>query len=414
MFEGLKYKLLGAVSDVEREQADAKLVLPRTKHRDSNVSLPAPPVHRIDTSFNVFKTIVRIKTHKLCATDLQYVLLFFVGVFCFFVVEIPTLIWKILLVLAIATGLLIPITSQVVLPFLPVASWLILFYSCRFIPQEWRPPIWVSVLPSLETIFYGENLSDILSADLNSTLDVLAWLPYGIMHYGAPFVVAIALFIFGSPGTLPVFARSFGYMNLTGVIIQLSFPTSPPWYENMNGLTPANYNMHGSPGGLARIDELFGLNLYTSTFNASPLVFGAFPSLHSGFSVLEACFMSHVFPRLKPLFWFYVFWIWWATMYLTHHYFIDLVGGAVLATTTYLIARWNYLPNLQQGKGTRWQYEYIELDDYDSVPRPQLNRSMTPLGLSSMNGGRRSGNGLGISDPLVESKEREIDDDEYY
>ena len=183
------------------------------------------------------------------------------------------------------------------------------------------------VLPALENIFYGANLSNILSAHTNTFLSVMAWLPYGIMHYGAPAVCSIIMFVFAAPGTTPVFAVSYGWMNLVGVAIQLTFPCSPPWYEKKYGLAPANYSIHGSPAGLAAIDELFGIDLYTPGFTGSPLVFGAFPSLHAGSAVIEALFMSHVFPRLTPLFITYTLWLWWATMYLSHHYAVDLVGG---------------------------------------------------------------------------------------
>ena len=100
-------------------------------------------------------------------------------------------------------------------------------------------------------------------------------------------------------------------------------------YENMFGLAPANYSMAGSPAGLARIDKLFGLDMYTSTFTASPLVFGAFPSLHAGNATIEALFLSYLFPRFRPAFIAYTLWIWWATMYLSHHYAVDLVGGSM-------------------------------------------------------------------------------------
>lgn len=199
----------------------------------------------------------------------------------------------------------------------------------RFIPPEWRPPIWVRVLPALENIFYGANLSNILSAHTNTFLDIMGWLPYGMIHFGAPVVCSIFIFVFASPGTLPVFARSFGYMNLIGVSIQLLFPCSPPWYENLYGLAPANYSIKGSPAGLAAIDKLFGLPLYTSTFTGSPLVFGAFPSLHAGCGTTEALFMAFIFPRLRPLLIGYILWLWWATMYLQHHYAVDLVGGSL-------------------------------------------------------------------------------------
>lgn len=233
----------------------------------------------------------------------------------------------------------------------------------RFISGEYRPPIWVRVLPALENILYGANLSNILSAHKAVALDVLAWLPYGITHFGAPFVCAGMIFLFGPPGSTPVFARAFGYMNLIGVLIQLFFPCSPPWYENMYGLAPANYSMQGSPAGLAAIDKLFGIDLYTSTFTASPMVFGAFPSLHSGCATIEALFMSHMFPRLRPLFIFYTLWLWWATMYLSHHYAVDLVAGSIISTVAYFIAKGRFMPRVQPDKMFRWDYDYVEVGE---------------------------------------------------
>ena len=114
---------------------------------------------------------------------------------------------------------------------------------------------------------YGANLSNILSAHKNVFLDVMAWLPYGIFHYGGPAVCSIVFFVFAPPGTTPIFARTFGYMNLIGVFIQIAFPCSPPWYENMYGLAPANYSMPGSPAGLGRIDKLFDVPVTTRNWN---------------------------------------------------------------------------------------------------------------------------------------------------
>ena len=230
-------------------------------------------------------------------------------------------------------------------------------------------PIWVRVLPALENILYGANLSNILSAHTNTFLSVMAWLPYGIIHFGAPAVCTGILFIFGPPGTAPIFARSFGYMNLVGVSIQLLFPCSPPWYENLYGLAPANYSVKGSPAGLAAIDKLFNLPIYTPGFTGSPMVFGAFPSLHAGSAVTEALFMSHFFPKLKPLFITYTLWLWWATMYLNHHYAVDLVGGSILAGVVFYVTRSKFLPRPQPGKAFRWDYDFVEIGEDPTVEK---------------------------------------------
>lgn len=331
-----------------------------TRSKIRSRTTPTSSIASVETSFNPADTIRALRTHHWSYYDAQYLFLAVCGIFSLCMIENPGPFQKTIVATLIMTSLVIPVTRQFFLPFLPIAGWLILFYACQFIPPDYRPGIWVRLLPAMENILYGANLSNILAAHKNAVLDVLAWLPYGILHFGAPFVCSGLMFIFGPPGTTPTFARSFGYMNMAGVMIQILFPCSAPWYENMYGLAPANYSIPGSPAGLAAIDKLFGIDLYTSTFTASPLVFGAFPSLHSANATLEALFMSHTFPRLRPLFILYTLWMWYATMYLSHHYAVDLVGGSIIAAVAYFIAKGSHLPRLQPGKMFRWDYDYVE------------------------------------------------------
>ena len=334
-----------------------------TRSKIRAMQTPTSSIAGLEWSCRPSDTLRALHTHRCTVWDLQYLFLGLLLVGSLAVIESPGPLVKTLVVSVLLGTLAMPVTCQFFLPFLPIAVYLIFFYACQFISGEYRPPIWVRVLPALENILYGANLSNILSAHKATALDVLAWLPYGILHFGAPFVCSGLMFIFGPPGTTPVFARAFGYMCITGVFIQLLFPCAPPWYENKYGLAPANYSMPGSPAGLAAIDRLFGIDLYTSPFTASPMVFGAFPSLHSGNATLEALFMSHVFPRWRPLFVVYTLWLWWATMYLSHHYAVDLVAGASISALYYFGARARWLPRLQPGKLFRWDYDYVEHGD---------------------------------------------------
>lgn len=210
---------------------------------------------------------------------------------------------------------------------------------------------------------YGANLSEILSAHTHPILDLLAWFPYGLGHFGGPAVVSLCTFFFAAPSTTPVFARSFGWLALCGVTLSILLPCTPPWYEKEHGLEPAHYGMPGSPAGLARVDKLLGVDMYTTSFTTAPMPFGAFPSLHSANATLEALFMSFCFPRLRPLFFFYVGWLWWATMYLNHHYAVDLVAGSLMSTAIYYVARTRFLPRQQSDKKNRWAYEYVEIGE---------------------------------------------------
>ncbi|KAF2819737.1 PAP2-domain-containing protein [Ophiobolus disseminans] len=334
-----------------------------TKSRIRSRQSATSSISSLETSLSFSDTLKSLRTHSWSIYDAQYLFLAIVAIFSLSVSEAPGPFAKTFVAGLLMTGLCLPITRQFLLPLLPTLTWLFLFSSCKYISGDYRPAIWVRVLPALENILYGANLSNILSEHKHTVLDILAWLPYGIVHYVSPVIVCGCMFIWGPPGTLPVFARAFGYMNITAVLIQTVFPCSPPWYENTYGLAPANYSIAGDAAGLKAIDKLFGVDLYTSGFHASPVVFGAFPSLHSGWATLETLFMGHLFPKLFPVYVFYTMWLWWSTMYFSHHYAVDLVAGSLLAGVCFFFGRANFLPRPQSDKEFRWDYDYVEIGD---------------------------------------------------
>ncbi len=158
----------------------------------------------------------------------------------------------------------------VLLAAAPIFAWLILFYSCKFIPAR-------SVRTSGCRCCLRSKRSGMVPtsrtfspSSVTPILDILAWIPYGIVHFAAPFFVAAFLFVFAPPTAVKVFAQAFGFMMLTGVIIQILFPCAPPWYELREGLIPANYGMRGSPAGLARISTNSSLARLHLTFTGAP------------------------------------------------------------------------------------------------------------------------------------------------
>ncbi|GAA5892282.1 hypothetical protein JCM6882_003629 [Rhodosporidiobolus microsporus] len=288
-------------------------------------------VSRLELSFDVQLSLRRLKRYGWSwRRDWEWAANGALALFSLTVMR-HSFFFKVFLVAVYTAAMLIPFFSQFFLPASPIFSWLLFFYSSQFIPRDYRPHIWVSVLPTLESVLYGANISDLLTRWTNPMLDILAWVPYGVAHFTIPFVVAALVWIFSPPGAVKFWAAAFGYMNLAGVIIQIVFPCAPPWYELREGLVPANYGMRGSAGGLARIDAIFGGHGYETTFSGAPVPFGAFPSLHAGCSTMEALFLSHFFPKGRAFYWVYVFWLYWSTMYLTHHYLIDLVAGGSLS-----------------------------------------------------------------------------------
>ncbi|KAM7204603.1 hypothetical protein V8F33_001567 [Rhypophila sp. PSN 637] len=335
---------------------------PRMRSRAKSGASPPGDVTKLKTSFAIWDNLKALQRRRWRIYDLQHLLVFIYIVLSLSILPSAPLL-KLGGLLVLGVLLLMPVTQQFFLPSLPIWTYLLHFFSSRFIATEYRPHIWVRVLPALENVLYGANISNILSAHTHPILDILAWIPYGIGHFALPAVCSAAMFLFAAPGTTPVFARAFGYMCMIGVTIGVLLPCTPPWYEKAHGLEPAQYGMPGSPAGLARIDELFGVDMYGTKFTTAPLPFAAFPSLHSADAVLEALFMSHCFPQFRAFFYGYVVWIWWATMYLNHHYAIDLVGGGLLAGIAFYMSRGRWLPRPQPDKSTRWQYEYVEFGD---------------------------------------------------
>ncbi|GLB42904.1 putative PAP2 superfamily protein [Lyophyllum shimeji] len=326
-------------------------------------------VGRLDKSLSPTVTLDRLRKHHFTLADSVHIFHIANAVWWLTLMQVPGYPLKLAIPVLWTLALIIPFTSQFFVPATPIFTYLITYYSSRFIPTPWRPEISVSLLPTLESVLYGANISDILTRFTHPILDIIAWLPYGVGHFIIPFFVAAFLWLFRSKESLHLWARAFGYFNFCGVVIQIFFPCSAPWYELIHGLTPANYTMKGSPGGLARIDALLHSQTYTVGFSNAPVVFGAFPSMHAGCATIEALFIAHFFPQTARYVWLYAGVLYWATMYLTHHYLIDVVGGACLAIAFFYLFLPDDLrgevalaPPAGLGRPQKSKYEVYDLD----------------------------------------------------
>lgn len=203
----------------------------------------------------------------------------------------------------------------------------------RFIPRWARPDIHVTLLPDVEEFFFGGFPHRWLSAHPSAALDLFAALVYQL-HYVAP-VVVLALLIRRHQPLLRNYVWSFALLSIASILTQYLLPTAAPWYLEKYGYFYAHYGMPGNPAGLARVDQLLGIQFFTKQYQLSAVVFGAFPSMHGAWPVLSALYLHHYRTRVAALFWLYTLWMWWAAMYLHHHYAIDLIGGSAYAILAY-------------------------------------------------------------------------------
>jgi len=135
------------------------------------------------------------------------------------------------------------------------------------------------------------------------------------------------------------FLWCFGFLNIFAVGTQLVWPTAPPWYVGTYGDRPANYSMPGEPAGLKNADDFLQYPLFRNLYGHSPIVFGSFPSLHGAWPILITIFAPSI-RSLKIIGTSYVVLVWWAALYLNHHFMVDLVGGALYVLVSYYIGAW--------------------------------------------------------------------------
>lgn len=203
----------------------------------------------------------------------------------------------------------------------PLVIWLFLFQFATLIPEDYKPEIDVTTLPNLEQALFGSAVDKLLSP-FNDSLVLLAAVPY-LLHFAIPWVFAAYLYkVNGKPMT---FLWCIGFLNTAAVFTHLFFPTAPPWYLERFGSKPATYDLKGDPGRLKRADQVLQLHLFEELYGNSPIVFGSFPSLHAAWPFLIAAYST----SLGKLKWLYVLWVWWAAIYLKHHFLLDLLGGAL-------------------------------------------------------------------------------------
>lgn len=186
-------------------------------------------LHRLDLSRDPRKTLHKLSKHKFTVSNtLPFLFMATCALYSLYIMTTPPFPFKLGIPFAYITAVLLPITSQFVFPATPIFAWLITFFTARDIPTGRRPAIHVALLPALESVLYGANISDLQTRYTNPILDVVAWLPYGVIHFVWPFIVALILWTLGPRGAVQYWGLAFGWMNLLGVVTQLLLPCAAP------------------------------------------------------------------------------------------------------------------------------------------------------------------------------------------
>jgi membrane-associated phospholipid phosphatase len=228
------------------------------------------------------------------------------------------------------------------------------------------------ILPWLDQAIFQCLPHRLLSTHPNFVLDVLAAIPY-LIHFPLPVLFALYLYLnHRRRRQIYAFLWCAGWVNLLAVIVQLLFPTAPPWFTDSvvydeNGQFVSSGN---NEAGFERLDKLLDIKMFHNIYGASPVKFGAMPSLHVAWPAIILVCKPWVSSQFGI---FHVVWIAWAAMYSNHHYAIDAVAGILLALTVNICMMRVYCPFPP--------VSIFRPDDDDARPRPAFRKpnSFLPL-----------------------------------
>lgn len=163
----------------------------------------------------------------------------------------------------------------------------------------------------------------------NSAFDVLSGIFY-LTWVPVPLLFAVYLF-FKKRLYFFYFSLTFLLVNLLGFVIYYVHPAAPPWYVQNYGFQ-FTASTPGNTAGLARFDSFFGLSIFKSIYAKSSNVFAAMPSLHSSYPVIVLFYgLRSKLRYTNILFGVIMLGIWFAAVYSSHHYIVDVLAGILCA-----------------------------------------------------------------------------------
>ena len=191
------------------------------------------------------------------------------------------------------------------------------------------PPNYVILSQIEEQIFFCHP-HKLLSKLANPVFDLLAAVPY-LLHFPLPLLFLV--YLLATPKKRPYlyqFIWFVGWVNLLGVLFQITFPTAPPWFVDSAVFDEQGNILYNAPveGGFKRLDRYLGTSIFHGLYSKSPLPFGAYPSLHVALPTV--ILLTHPWGGWKVGL-THVIWISLSAIYISHHYLIDALGGILLA-----------------------------------------------------------------------------------
>jgi len=143
------------------------------------------------------------------------------------------------------------------------------------------------------------------------------------------------------------FAFTFVVTSYAALATFILFPAAPPWWvwkHSPEGgplcfKQPTIIDWEVSAAGLIDVDRILRFNFFTTAYKMfNPNPFAAVPSLHAAYSVCLAVFATRKFGKKGAVLWVWPIGMWFSSLWLNHHYIIDLLLGLIYLVPFYTLS----------------------------------------------------------------------------
>lgn len=223
-----------------------------------------------------------------------------------------------------------------------IIFWIIFDFMKAF-PNYLYNKVHIEDLYNAEKSLFGIHVKDTIltpnefwQQHIHTYLDVLSGIFY-LCWVPVPMVFAGYLFFSKSREQFLYFSLTFLLVNLIGFVVYYLYPAAPPWYIQHYG-TEFNAHTPGNTAGLQRFDNFFHASIFHALYAKSSNVFAAMPSLHSAYNLIVLYYgIKNKLGLINIFFAAVVLGIWFAAVYSSHHYVLDVLAGIGCAVVAIVV-----------------------------------------------------------------------------
>ena len=249
-------------------------------------------------------------------------------------------------VLILTLGYATPRSKALFIGLVPFAILALVYDSMRYVQYAGitASDVHTCDLRELDARFFpGKGtLHDYLQAHATNALDRAAAVPYGTFLYVS---LGLAVWLYAKDyDALLRFGWTFLIVNLAGFVTYHLYPAAPPWYVHRHGCA-VDLAAHASEGpNLARVDAWLGVRYFAGFYGRSSDVFGAMPSLHVSYPLLNIVFgWRHWAWRGRSLAVGFFAAMCFSAVYLDHHWVVDVLMGVLYTIVVERSVTWLWL-----------------------------------------------------------------------